>query len=124
MTKEQNAEVITLLKLMGIPVVQAPGEAEAQCASMCNEGAVFGAATEDMDALTFGTKRLLRHMTFSAARKVLRLPTRSSVSPHSPHDLPSDSGACAPVSIADAHHGDFPERAPRAAGDQIGRAHV
>ena len=31
---------------------------------------VFGVATEDMDALTFGTPVLLRHMTFSEARKM------------------------------------------------------
>lgn len=31
---------------------------------------VFGTATEDMDALTFGTKKLLRHMSASAARKL------------------------------------------------------
>ena len=31
---------------------------------------VYGVATEDMDALTFGTPRLLRHMTYSEARKM------------------------------------------------------
>lgn len=31
---------------------------------------VYGVATEDMDALTFGTPVLLRHMTFSEARKM------------------------------------------------------
>lgn len=31
---------------------------------------VFAVATEDMDALTFGTPTLLRHMTFSEARKM------------------------------------------------------
>lgn len=31
---------------------------------------VFGVATEDMDALTFGTPVLLRHMTFSEQRKM------------------------------------------------------
>lgn len=33
-------------------------------------GKVFAAATEDMDALTFGSNILLRHMTFSEARKM------------------------------------------------------
>lgn len=33
-------------------------------------GKVYGTATEDMDALTFGTNVLLRHMTFSEARKM------------------------------------------------------
>lgn len=42
--------------------VQAPSEAEAQCCSMCKEGLVYGVATDDMDALTFGTPKLIRHL--------------------------------------------------------------
>jgi flap endonuclease-1 len=68
-TKEQNAEARQLLTLMGVPIVEAPGEAEAQCAAMAKADLVYGVATEDMDALTFGTPRLLRHLTFSASRK-------------------------------------------------------
>lgn len=67
---EHNEEVKKLLHLMGIPVVQATGEAEAQCAALAKAGKVWATATEDMDALTFGSPVLLRHMTFSAARKV------------------------------------------------------
>lgn len=48
--------------------LKAPCEAEAQCASLVKAGKVYGTATEDMDALTFGTNVLLRHMTFSEAR--------------------------------------------------------
>lgn len=59
-----------LLRLMGIPVVEAPCEAEATCAELCKKGLVYATATEDMDALTFGTPKLLRHLTYSEARKV------------------------------------------------------
>lgn len=69
-TKQHSEEVKTLLKLMGIPFVDAPCEAEAQCAALAKAGKVYGVATEDMDALTFGTPVLLRHMTFSEARKM------------------------------------------------------
>lgn len=69
-SKDDNEECKKLLKLMGIPVVQAPGEAEAQCAELCKSGKVWATATEDMDALTFGSPRLFRHMTFSQARKL------------------------------------------------------
>lgn len=51
-----------------MPVIEAPGEAEAQAAELVKGGKIWGTATEDMDALTFGTNKLLRHMTFSAAR--------------------------------------------------------
>ncbi|XP_065167161.1 flap endonuclease 1 [Atheta coriaria] len=69
-TKQHAEDCKTLLKLMGIPYVEAPCEAEAQCAALVKAGKVFGTATEDMDALTFGTNVLLRHMTFSEARKM------------------------------------------------------
>ena len=45
-----------MLALMGMPVYEAPCEAEAQCAALCKAGKVYATATEDMDALTFGTK--------------------------------------------------------------------
>lgn len=69
-TKEHNEDVKKLLRLMGVPVIESPGEAEAQCASMVKTGQVFATATEDMDALTFGTNKLLRNMSASAARKL------------------------------------------------------
>jgi len=37
---------------------------------MVKAGKVYATATEDMDALTFGSNVLLRHMTFSEARKM------------------------------------------------------
>jgi len=69
-TQEHNEECKTLLKLMGIPYVDAPCEAEAQCAALVKAGKVYATGTEDMDALTFGSNILLRHLTFSEARKM------------------------------------------------------
>jgi len=69
-SKEQNDDCKKLLRLMGMPVVEAPCEAEAQCAELAKGGVVYATATEDMDALTFGTPILLRHFTMSEARKM------------------------------------------------------
>ena len=66
-TRQHNEDCKTLLRLMGVPVVDAPCEAEAQCAELAKNGKVFGVATEDMDALTFA--KLLRKMTFSGAKQ-------------------------------------------------------
>jgi len=63
-TKE-NDDCKKLLRLMGLPVIEAPCEAEAQCAALCKEGKVYASATEDMDCLTFATPVLLRKMTFA-----------------------------------------------------------
>ncbi|XP_044126120.1 flap endonuclease 1 [Bufo gargarizans] len=69
-TKQHNDECKKLLSLMGIPYVDAPCEAEATCAALVKAGKVYAAATEDMDALTFGTPLLLRHLTTSEAKKL------------------------------------------------------
>ncbi|KAN0087414.1 PIN domain-like protein [Tylopilus felleus] len=68
-TREHNEECQKLLRLMGIPVVIAPSEAEAQCAELARGGKVYAAGSEDMDTLTFATPILLRHLTFSEAKK-------------------------------------------------------
>jgi len=69
-TKEHAEECKRLLSLMGIPFVDAPCEAEAQCCALVKAGKVYAVGTEDMDALTFGADVLLRHLTFSEARKM------------------------------------------------------
>ncbi|EAW09199.1 multifunctional nuclease RAD27 [Aspergillus clavatus NRRL 1] len=68
-TREHNAECKKLLKLMGVPYIDAPTEAEAQCAVLARAGKVYAAASEDMDTLCFEAPILLRHLTFSEQRK-------------------------------------------------------
>jgi len=46
-TREHNEECRQLLKLMGIPFIVAPTEAEAQCAVLARGGKVYAAASED-----------------------------------------------------------------------------
>jgi len=69
-TPQHNKDCQDLLKLMGIPFIIAPCEAEAQCAELVKGKVVYATVTEDMDALTFGTTVLLRDMTQSAAKKL------------------------------------------------------
>jgi flap endonuclease-1 len=59
-TPEMMADAKLLVRLMGCPVVEAPGEAEAQCAVLVKSGLAFATASEDMDTLTFGSNYLLR----------------------------------------------------------------
>jgi len=69
-TKEHNDECKKLLTLMGIPWLEAPCEAEAQCAALAAAGKVYAAGSEDMDTLCYKTPVLLRHLTFSEQRHV------------------------------------------------------
>lgn len=64
-TKQHNDDCKELLTLMGVPVVNAPCEAEAQCAELAKNDKVYGTATEDMDALTFQSPKLIRRLTYS-----------------------------------------------------------
>ncbi len=67
-TPQHNEDCKNLLRLMGVPVLDAPGEAEAQCAALAKANKVYAVGTEDMDTLAFGAPVLLRHLTFSEAR--------------------------------------------------------
>jgi flap endonuclease-1 len=68
--RQQNEEAKQLLKLMGIPFVEAPCEAEAQCAELSSSGKVYGAASEDMDTLCYSPAHFLRNVTAAEARKL------------------------------------------------------
>ena len=65
LTREMAEEARELLRLMGIPVVQAPSEGEAQASHMAATGGVWAAASKDYDCLLFGAPRLLRFLTIS-----------------------------------------------------------
>lgn len=50
-----------MLELIGVPVVQAPSEGEAQCAWLAKNKCVEGVIGEDVDTLVFGAPFLLRN---------------------------------------------------------------
>ena len=52
-----------LIKLLGLPVIDAPSEAEASCSILAKDKKVFAAVTEDMDSLCFGCPILIRELS-------------------------------------------------------------
>lgn len=62
-TPEMLGDSRELLKAMGIPIVQAPSEGEAQCAYMCIKGDVYATGSQDYDSLLTGSPLLIRNMT-------------------------------------------------------------
>ncbi|KAI9532941.1 hypothetical protein NQZ68_027410 [Dissostichus eleginoides] len=58
----QTRDCLQLLKLLGVPVIKAPGDAEALCAKLVRDGTVDAVASEDMDTLPFGANILIRQL--------------------------------------------------------------
>ncbi len=59
-----------LLEYMGIPVIQAPSEGEAQCAYLAQKEKVYATASQDYDSLLFGTPRLIQNLTMARKRRL------------------------------------------------------
>jgi flap endonuclease-1 len=87
LTRDMIAEARELLRLLGIPAIQAPSEAEAQAAHMARTGRVWAAASKDYDALLFGAARLLRFLTISGKEF---LPSQGTFRPIVPELLELD----------------------------------
>lgn len=62
-------EAKKLLDLLGVPIVQAPSEGEAQAAAMALRGQVWASASEDFDSLLFGSPRHVRQLTITGKRR-------------------------------------------------------
>jgi flap endonuclease-1 len=61
-----------LLKLLGIPWIQAPSEGEAQAAHLAKRRDTDFCASQDYDSLLFGAPQLIRNLTISGRRKLPR----------------------------------------------------
>jgi flap endonuclease-1 len=87
LTREMVAEARELLRLLGVPTVQAPSEGEAQAAHMARTGSAWAAASKDYDTLLFGAPRLLRFLTVSGKEF---LPSQGRFRPLTPELLTLD----------------------------------
>jgi flap endonuclease-1 len=68
-TKEMVAEAKELISAMGLPVIQALGDAEAQAAYMARKGKVWAIVSQDYDSVIFGAPRAIRNLTVSQKKK-------------------------------------------------------
>lgn len=71
LTGEMIEESKELIKALGLPVIQAPSEGEAQVACIVNKGDAFAGVSEDYDSLLYGIPRLVKNLTISGRRKVM-----------------------------------------------------
>lgn len=69
LTKDMIEEAKKLLEAFGIPIIEAPSEAEAQASHIVKNKDAFAVATNDADALIFGAPKLVRNLNIVGKRK-------------------------------------------------------
>ncbi len=69
-TEDMIDEIKELVSAMGVGVVQAPSEGEAQMADMVRTSDVWSGASQDWDSLLFGSPRLVRNLSITGKRKL------------------------------------------------------
>jgi flap endonuclease-1 len=69
LTSDMVKEAKELISAMGLPWVQALGDAEAQAAHMASKGRVWAVISQDYDSLLFGAPRVIRNLTVSPRKK-------------------------------------------------------
>lgn len=72
-SKNMVEDAKRLIKSMGFPIIQAPGEAEAFCAYLTKCGKAYATVSEDMDSLTFGSPILIRGMSMAKQKSGIEL---------------------------------------------------
>lgn len=70
LTTEMVDDAKKMLTLMGIPIVQAPSEGEAQCAQIVKNGDAYAVGSQDYDTLLFGSPRIVRNLNISGTRRI------------------------------------------------------
>ncbi len=69
LTKDMVKEAKELVSAFGLPVIEAPSEAEAQAAILVKRGDAYAIATTDADALLFGAPRIVRNLNMVGKKK-------------------------------------------------------
>ena len=70
LTTDMIEESKRLIDYLGIPVLDAKSEGEAQSAYLVDKGDVWACASQDYDTLLFGGKKLIRNFAIGRSKKV------------------------------------------------------
>ena len=70
-SKKELDECRELLDCMGVPYVNAPEEADSQCAWLADQNLVDAVLTEDMDILTFGSPKIIKNLTSQKKKPIV-----------------------------------------------------
>jgi len=69
-TKDIVKDSEEFVRALGLPVIRAPSEAEAQAAFMAEQNDVFAIVSQDHDSLLYNTPRMIRNITVSPKKKI------------------------------------------------------
>ena len=69
LTREMREDAIQVITALGLPIVQAPSEGEAQTAHMVKNGDAYASVSQDYDNLIFGCPVLVRNLSVEGRRK-------------------------------------------------------
>ncbi len=81
LTHEMIEEAKQVVAALGLPVIQAPSEGEAQAAYLAKKGEVWAVASQDADSLLFGAPRLVRNLAVTGKRKKVGVLAYEEVKP-------------------------------------------
>ena len=70
LTEEMIQEAKELIQAMGMPIINAPSEGEAQAAHIVKKGDAYAVLSQDADALLNEAPRMIRNLSISAKRKM------------------------------------------------------
>ena len=69
LTPEMVDDAKLVLQSLGLPIIQAPSEGEAQTAHMVKKGKAYASISQDYDNLIFGCPTLIRNLSIAGKRK-------------------------------------------------------
>ncbi|MBU1111485.1 MAG: flap endonuclease-1 [archaeon] len=67
--KDMIEDAKKIIKVLGLPVIQAPSEGEAQTAYIVKKGNAYASISQDYDNLIFGCPLLIRNLSIEGKRK-------------------------------------------------------
>ncbi len=69
LSKEMVADAKRVLAALGLPIVEAPSEGEAQTAFMVKKGDAYASVSQDYDNLIFGCPRFVKNLSLTGRRR-------------------------------------------------------
>ncbi|MFH1770903.1 MAG: flap endonuclease-1 [archaeon] len=81
LTTEMIDEAKALIKALGMPIVDAPSEGEAQASHMVDKGDCYAIVSQDTDSLLFEASLVVKNLTISGRRKATKTLAYKTVNP-------------------------------------------